>query len=80
MAWPKAASTTVARRWRPILFVALVIIFMGLSIPSARRQRAGTDFHVFWVVGRNFTEGAPLYEAADGAGPCVYPPFAATLF
>lgn len=70
----------VSKRYKLILLVLLLIVFIGLSIPNAKRQRVGTDFHVFWLAGRNFSDGAPLYATTEGVRPYVYPPFAAMLF
>jgi hypothetical protein len=80
MTWLNTARAFLAKRYKVILFVALLIIFIGLSIPNAKRQRVGTDFHVFWLAGKNFAGGAPLYVTPEGVRDYVYPPFAAMLF
>jgi Glycosyltransferase family 87 len=46
----------------------------------ASRQRIGTDFHVFWQAGYDFSHGLPLYERLPGARKFLYPPFAAQVF
>lgn len=61
-----------------IAFVAVVI----MSIIRGARQDVGTDFHVFWLAGRNFFNGVPLYPAIliEGVIYFLYPPFAAMVF
>lgn len=53
------------------------------AIAGARRadkQGIGTDFHVFWQAGHDFSHGLPLYSPLPGARRFLYPPFAAQLF
>ena len=61
-------------RWR------LVVVGAARRARSARKQRVGTDFHVFWQAGYDFAHGLPLYQPLPGARRFNYPPFAAQVF
>jgi alpha-1,2-mannosyltransferase len=47
---------------------------------AATQQALGSDFHVFWQAGYDFTHGLPLYQPLPGARHFIYPPFAAQVF
>jgi|WetSurMetagenome_2_1015567.scaffolds.fasta_scaffold00056_9 hypothetical protein len=69
---------------RPFRFVAvaiLAIVAIAVSWNRASVQAPGSsDFHVFWLAGKNFSSGAELYVTAPGNRDFIYPPFAAMLF
>ncbi len=65
---------------RNFLVVVLAIIALALSVIKGSRQDVGGDFHVFWLAGQNFLDGAPLYLTQEGARDFIYPPFAAMCF
>lgn len=51
-----------------------------MATVRAGKQRIGTDFHVFWQAGYDFSHGLPLYHRLPGARAFIYPPFAAQVF
>lgn len=60
-----------------VVFLVLVVV---KATDRADKQRIGTDFHVFWQAGYDFTHGLPLYQQLPGARHFIYPPFAAQVF
>jgi glycosyl transferase family 87 len=70
-------------RRRGLLVLASALGLAAVSVIAAGRaekQRVGTDFHVFWQAGYDFTHGLPLYQPLEGARNFNYPPFAAQAF
>jgi hypothetical protein len=60
----------------------LVVVVVGATgiRRAATQQALGSDFHVFWQAGYDFTHGLPLYQPLPGARHFIYPPFAAQVF
>lgn len=61
----------------------MVLLGLGVFVAAARRaakQVIGTDFHVFWQAGYDFSHDLPLYHSLPGARHFNYPPFAAQVF
>lgn len=63
-----------------VAFVAFLVLVAVEATERAGKQRIGTDFHVFWQAGYDFTHGLPLYQRLPGARKFIYPPFAAQVF
>lgn len=59
------------------IFSFLVIAF---SITRGMKQTSGGDFHAFWVAGRNYISGIPIYGITENIAEFIYPPFAAMFF
>jgi len=82
------AATGRLSNWRPLgdagmilLGVGALAVAIGYATATGRQQEIGSDFHVFWQAGRNFTSGHPLYhDYLPGAREFKYPPFAAFVF
>lgn len=70
-----------SRRWiRAGGAAGLVLVTIAWATSRAASQGIGTDFHVFWQAGTDFSQGRPLYHPLPGARRFLYPPFAAQLF
>lgn len=69
------------KRWSRIvgLVVLLILAVIGATARAAK-QRIGTDFHVFWQAGYDFSHGLVMYHPLPGARKFNYPPFAAQVF
>ena len=63
-----------------LALVAFLVLVAVKATERADKQRIGTDFHVFWQAGYDFTHGLPLYQQLPGARHFIYPPFAAQVF
>lgn len=63
-----------------IVFALLLAVSIVMSVVHGSKQDTGGDFYVFWLSGKHFLEGAPLYDMPEGIRPFMYPPFAAMLF
>lgn len=69
------------RHWLLALgFISLLAVVIAVAVDRAGKQRIGTDFHVFWQAGYDFSHGLPLYQRLEGARNFIYPPFAAQVF
>ena len=70
-----------ARRWAAIVgLVALAGLAVFGATARAEKQRIGTDFHVFWQAGYDFSHRLVMYHPLPGARKFNYPPFAAQVF
>jgi len=70
-----------SRRWAVLLgVVALAALAVVGATARAEKQRIGTDFHVFWQAGYDFSHGSVMYRPLPGARKFNYPPFAAQVF
>ena len=70
----------IPRSGRVLLFLGLLVPLMVRAVIRASREVVSGDFHVFWLAGKAFRTGAPLYFVPHGAIAFNYPPFAAMLF
>jgi hypothetical protein len=74
-------SSRGARRGAILLgLVALAVLAVVGATARAEKQRIGTDFHVFWQAGYDFSHGLVMYRPLPGARKFNYPPFAAQVF
>lgn len=63
-----------------LLFLIIAIGLLVLSVDRALGKGPGSDFYVFWLAGKQFLNGEPLYQWNDQPRDFLYPPFSALLF
>ena len=62
------------------LFLVFFLAFTVVSIIRALGKGEVSDFHVFWLAGKNFYQFNELYLLEDQVRQFLYPPFAAAVF
>ncbi len=66
--------------WVKGIYWLLFGFLLFLSIDRALEKGPGGDFYVFWLAGKHFLSGDPIYQLPNQPRNFLYPPFAAFLF